>query len=391
MRTLIGVLSLVLCACAFSEEPDDTTSDPPSVDDTVVLDRVESEEATFRVVRTVKNLEHPWGVDWLPDGRTLITERPGKLRVVDEGTVTTLSGLLDIWVGGQGGLLDVAVPPDYEETGWIYFTYSTSGKGAKGTALARAKLNGASLTSVEELYRQFPFVDASIHFGARISFSDDGTVIVTLGERGQRQADSDIGAQDSTNTIGTTIRLNRDGSVPTDNPFVGRDDVPDEVYSYGHRNQQGMDIRPETGAIWQHEHGPHGGDELNLVQPAENYGWPAVTYGDEYTPPHLEIGGTEAPGMTQPVEYWDPSPAFSGMTFYTGNKLPNWKHHLFMGALAHQKVLRVTLDGKTVTHQEELLEGELGRIRDVATGPDGSLYLLTDASNGGLYRLEPVE
>jgi len=391
MRTLVAVLSFTLCACALGDNSDGASTDPPSVDETVVLDRVESEEETFRVVRTVKNLEHPWGVDWLPDGRRLITERPGKLLLVDGGEVTQLSGMPDIWVGGQGGLLDIAVPPNYDETGWIYVTYSAPGDGGKGTVLSRAKLDGASLTNVEELYRQFPFVDASIHFGSRISFWNDGTVIVTLGERGQRRADGDLGAQDSTNTIGTTVRLNRDGSVPSDNPYVGSDDVPDEVYSYGHRNQQGMDIHPETGAIWQHEHGPHGGDELNLVKPGKNYGWPAVSYGDEYTPPHLEIGGTEGPGLTQPVEYWDPSPAFSGMSFYTGDKFSNWTNHLFMGALAHQKVLRVTLENDTVTHQEELLKGELGRIRDVATGPDGHLYLLTDASDGGLYRLDPVE
>jgi len=285
----------------------------------------------------------------------------------------------------------VRVHPNYADNGWIYFSYSAPGEGGGGTAVARARLDGSSLTDVEELYRQFPFVRSSIHFGSRIAFHEDGTMFVTLGERGQRRAGGDIGAQDSTNTIGTTIRLNMDGSVPEDNPYVGRDDVPDEVYSYGHRNQQGMAMHPETGAVWQHEHGPHGGDELNLVQPGKNYGWPAVSYGDTYATPHQPIGGTEGPGLTQPVTYWDPSPALCGMTFYTGDKFPSWTNHLFMGALAHQKVIRAELDGETVAHQETLLDDELGRIRDVATGPDGYLYLLTDAENGGLYRLEPVE
>jgi glucose/arabinose dehydrogenase len=296
-----------------------------------------------------------------------------------------------VWAKGQGGLLDVRVHPDYAQNGWVYFSYSAPGEGGAGTVVSRARIDGDALVDVQELYRQFPFVTSGVHFGSRIAFHSDGTMFVTLGERGQRRAGDNIGAQDSTNTIGTTIRLNPDGTVPGDNPFVGRDDIPDEVYSYGHRNQQGMALHPETGAVWQHEHGPHGGDELNLVQAGKNYGWPAVTYGDEYAPPHLEIGGTEAPGMTQPVEYWDPSPAFSGMTFYTGDKFPRWTNHLFMGALAHQKVLRVTMDGESVTHQEELLREELGRIRDVATGPDGYLYLLVDAADGGLYRLEPVE
>ncbi len=389
MRALIGILSFVLCACTLSGDPGTSESSSAAPDDEVVLERVESEEETFRVVKTVDGLEHPWAVDWLPDGRMLITERPGRMVLVDGDSTTTLSGMPEVWAQNQGGLLDVRVGPNYEESGWIYFSYSASGEGGGGTVLSRAKLDGTSLTNVEELYRQFPFVQSGLHFGSRIAFPGDGTVLVTMGERGQRQADGP-GAQDSTNTIGTTVRLNLDGSIPDDNPFVEHDDIPDEVYSYGHRNQQGMAIHPETGAVWQHEHGPHGGDELNLVQPGKNYGWPAVTYGDEYSD-QSPIGGTEAPGMTQPVEYWDPSPAFSGMAFYTGDKFPNWQNDLFMGALAHMKVLRVELDGQEVAHQEELLRAEIGRIRDVATGPDGYLYLLTDASDGGLYRLEPVE
>jgi glucose/arabinose dehydrogenase len=389
MRTLIGFLSLVLCACTFGSGSDtaETRSDPP--EEEVVLERVESEGETFRVVKTVSNLEKPWAVDWLPDGRMLITRKPGRMVLVDGDAKTPLSGMPEVDARGQGGLLDVRVSPNYEETGWIYVSYSAPGDGGTGTVLARARLDGTSLTDVEELYRQSPFRQSGLHFGSRIAFPGDGTVVVTMGERGQRQANGP-GAQDSTNTIGTTVRLNLDGSIPSDNPFVDRNDVPDAVYSYGHRNPQGMVIHPETGAIWQHEHGPHGGDELNLVKPARNYGWPAVTYGDTYSTPHQPIGGTEKPGMTQPVEYWDPSPAFCGMALYTGDKFPNWKGDLFMGALAHQKVLRVTLEDREVTEQEELLEKELGRIRDVATGPDGYLYLLTDGSGAALYRLEPV-
>jgi len=214
---------------------------------------------------------------------------------------------------------------------------------------------------------------------------------VALGERGQRR-ERTVKIPTPSSSVGTTVRLNRDGSVPDDNPFVGRDDARPEVYSYGHRNQQGMAVHPETGAIWQHEHGPHGGDELNLVEAGNNYGWSAVSYGDTYTTPHEEIGGTEAEGVTNPVKYWDPSPALSGMTFYTGDRFPEWENSLFMGALAHLKLIRVELnENNEVVAEEELIKGTIGRIRDVATGPDGYLYVLTDAAKGGLYRLEPTE
>jgi Glucose/sorbosone dehydrogenases len=389
MRTLIGLLSLVLCACTLGNDPG--ASDPSSAapNDEVVLERVESAEETFRVVETVGDLAHPWAVDWLPDGRMLITERPGRIVLVDGESTTTLSNVPEVWAQNQGGMLDVRVPPNYEETGWIYFSYSVKDGDKGGTVLSRARLDGASFTDVEEVYRQTPFLGTDYHFGSRIAFLDDGTLVVTMGERGQRREEV-VDIPTPSTSVGTTVRLNMDGSVPDENPFVGDEEGANEVYSYGHRNQQGMAIHPETGAIWQHEHGPHGGDELNLVEPGNNYGWPAVTYGDTYTD-QTPIGGTEAPGITSPVKYWDPSPAFSGMAFYEGDAFPNWQNDLFMGALAHKKVLRVELDGQDVTHQEELLKGELGRIRDVATGPDGHLYLLTDAADGALSRLEPVE
>jgi len=394
MRILIFALTLLLTACTAGGDPgpsDDATASSAEPMGEIVVDSVESEKATFRVRRMLDSLDHPWAVDWLPDGHMLITERSGGLVLVDGESRTDLANVPAVWAQGQGGLLDVRPHPDYEETGWIYLSYSVEGQKEDhaSTRVARAKLDGDRLTDVDTLYTQFPFVKAGVHFGSRISFLDDGTMVVTLGERGQRFNEGP-GAQDSTNTIGTTIRLTLDGEIPEDNPFVGRDDIPDEVFAYGHRNQQGMAIHPETGDIWQHEHGPHGGDELNLVQAGKNYGWPAVTYGDEYSD-QSPIGGTEAPGMTQPVTYWDPSPALSGMSFYTGDKISAWTGDLFLGALAHQKLLRLEMEDRAVTHQEELLRDDIGRVRDVATGPDGYLYFLTDEDNGGLYRLEPMQ
>ena len=385
-RLLIPLLSLALFACGSGD------SDPAdsSADREVVTDTVDSEEATFRVVRTVDSLEHPWGVDWLPDGRMLITERSGTLYLVDEGQRTALSNVPEVWVQNQGGLLDVAVAPNYEDTGWIYVTHSSLRPDSTGgTVLSRAKLDGTSLTGVEEVYRQTPFLETDYHFGSRIGFLDDGTLVVTMGERGQRREET-VDIPTPTTSVGTTVRLNMDGSVPEDNPFVGSDEGLDAVYSYGHRNQQGMAVHPETGAIWQTEHGPHGGDELNLVEAGNNYGWPAVSYGDTYSD-QTPIGGTEGPGITDPVEYWDPSPALSGLTVYAGDRFSEWQNDLFLGALAHQKILRVEVTDGEVTDQEELIRAEIGRIRDVATGPGGHLYALTDMPNGGLYRLEPVD
>ncbi|MEF8940454.1 MAG: PQQ-dependent sugar dehydrogenase, partial [Salinivenus sp.] len=384
-RLLIPLLSLFLFACGSGDGgPADSSSGPD-----VVVDTVDSEEATFRVVRTVDSLEHPWSVDWLPDGRALIAERGGTLYLVDEGQRTALSNVPDVWAENQGGLLDVRVHPNYEDNGWIYMSYSTlePADSTGGTAVGRARLDGTALTDVETIYQQTPFLAPNYHFGSRISFHEDGTMYVTLGERGQRREQT-VDIPTPTTSVGTTVRLNMDGSVPEDNPFVGSEEGLDEVYTYGHRNQQGMAIHPETGAIWQTEHGPHGGDELNLIEAGNNYGWPAVSYGDTYETPHTPIGGATASGITDPVRFWDPSPAMSGMAFYTGDQFPDWQNDLFLGALAHQKILRVELnDNNEVTHQEELIRNEIGRIRDVAMGPDGSLYVLTDMPNGGLYRL----
>jgi glucose/arabinose dehydrogenase len=382
MRMLSVLLALLLSACANGTTSPDTSAVP---DEDVVMERVESEAATFRVVRLIDDLEHPWAIAWLPDGRSLITERPGRLALVDGDALTEVAGLPAIAANGQGGLLDVALHPDYADTGWIYLTYSASSDEGYGTVLVRGKLDGAALTDVEELYRQKPFVSGGRHFGSRIVFPGDGTLLFSIGDRGKRSP-----SQDRSNSIGSLIRLTLDGDVPSDNPFTGVDGVLPETYSYGHRNIQGMIVHPQTRDIWAHEHGPRGGDELNWIRPALNYGWPEITYGREYAT-NREIGGFEQDGMEQPVTYWDPSIAPSGMAVYDGDAFPGWSGNLFIGALAHQKIQRVVLDGRTVAHQETLLDDDLGRIRDVRTGPDGFLYILTDASDGGLFRLEPVD
>lgn len=387
---LIGLMSITLLAYgSFANAGSSGASITASQDGKTVIQKVESESGIFRVKRIVNGLKHPWGVDWLPDGRTLITERSGSLYLIDGNQVTTLSNVPDVWAENQGGLLDVAVAPNYKETGWIYLTYSVQEGDKGGTVLSRARLEGSKLTDLEEIYQQTPFLEPDYHFGSRISFMDDGTLIVTMGERGQRR-EKTVDIPTPSTSVGTTIRLNMDGTVPDDNPFVGQESARAEVYSYGHRNQQGMAIQSKTGTIWLNEHGPHGGDELNLVKAGNNYGWSEVSYGDTYRD-QKPIGGKTGPSITDPVKYWDPSPGLSGMAFYTGNEFPEWQNDLFMGALAQQKLIRIELsEDNKVVHQEDLLSEEIGRIRDVAMSPEGHLYVLTDMPNGGLYRLEPT-
>lgn len=354
----------------------------------VVIDRVESEDETFRVVRIIDNLDHPWAVAWLPDDRKLITERSGHMNLVEDGEIKRINGLPEIHATGQGGLLDIALHPDYEDNGWIYFTYSSPGDGGTGTALARARLDTTELTDLEILYTQEPKRSPGRHYGSRIVFPGDGTVMFTIGDRGNRSL-----SQEMDDPSGTTMRLNYDGSIPDDNPFVDTDGVLPEIYTYGHRNAQGMDLHPETGEVWQHEHGPRGGDELNIIRAGNNYGWPDATYGTEYSDDSpIGINPDEDPDIVDPLLHWSPtSIAPSGMAFYTGNRFSDWEGDIFVGALAQQHIRRVIMDGEEITGEEELLRDEVGRIRDVRTGPDGYLYFLTDHSGGGLYRLEPVD
>jgi len=352
-------------------------------------DVYQSEQHDFRVVTVASGLAHPWGMAFLPGGEMLVSERDGRLRVVRNGELVSepVSGLPRMMVGGQGGLLDVTLDPDYEKNGLIYFAYAGGSPGSAGTEVARGRLDldAMALRDVETIFEVEPKTPGAAHYGGRLQFHPDGTLYVTLGDRYSYMDQ----AQNIENHLGSIVRINPDGSVPDDNPFVGRDDAQPEIYTYGNRNVQGIALRPGTTTIWQHEHGPRGGDELNIVQPGVNYGWPEITYGIDYSGAIISEK-TEAPGMEQPVVYWDPSIAPSGMTFYDGDKFPQWRGDIFMGALAHRHLRRLDMDGDEVVGQEELLAGLNARIRDVVEGPDGLLYVLTDADNGRILRLEPV-
>jgi len=350
---------------------------PPTVNDRVQLTTVAS------------GLEHPWSLAFLPDGRLLITERPGRLRYVTmKGEVSEpIAGVPTVFAQGQGGLLDVALDPDFGANSTIYFSFAEPGEGdLNGTAVARAKLEGGKLTDLKVIFRQLPKIDSKNHFGSRLVFARDGNLFVTLGERySERDSAQDLGTH-----LGKIVRITRDGKVPADNPFVGRKGALPEIWSYGHRNPQGATLHPVTGALWEIEHGPQGGDEVNLPEAGRNYGWPVITYGREYGT-GLAIGeGTAKAGIEQPLYYWVPSIATSGMAFYSSDVYPEWKGSLFVGALAAQLVARLEFgaDGQ-VKAEERFPVGQ--RVRDVRQGPDGALYLLTDEDDGRLLRLTPAK
>jgi aldose sugar dehydrogenase len=345
-----------------------------------------SNEHSFRVVKVVEGLEQPWSVAFLPDGRMLVTEKAGRLRVVSQGVLDPrpVDGLPEVTVHGQGGLQDVVLHPEFSKNQLVYFSYAARGGDGVGTELARGRLAGHRLEDVQVLFKQAPKGNRGQHFGGRIVFDRAGYVYLTLGDRGEMQR-----AQKPDDHAGSVIRLHDDGRVPKDNPFVGRAGWKPEKFTLGNRNMQGAALHPQTGVLWTHEHGPQGGDEINLMRPGVNYGWPVITYGANYGT-GTKIGeGAQKPGMQQPLHYWVPSIAPSGMAFYTGDKFERWKGDLFIGALRDQMLVRVKLDGEKVVSEERLLKGVLGRIRDVRAGPDGFIYLLTDESNGKLVRLEP--
>ena len=341
-----------------------------------------------RVQTLAQGLEHPWALAFLPDGRLLVTERPGRLRSVDlDGRVSEpLAGVPPVLARGQGGLLDIVLDPAFADNRLVYLAYAEPGEGnTAGTAVARGRLGEGRLEDVHVIYRQQPKVRGANHFGSRLVFTGDGSLFVTQGDR----FDYRDAAQDLTSGLGKIVRIMSDGSVPRDNPFVGRAGVRPEIWSYGHRNIQSAALRPQTGQLWTVEHGARGGDELNRPEAGKNYGWPVITYGIDYS--GAQIGeGTVKPGMEQPVYYWDPVIAPSGMTFYTGEAFPGWQGSLLIGSLRPGLLVRLILEDGRVAREERYL-GELGeRIRDVRQGPDGLLYLLTDSRQGRLLRVMPA-
>lgn len=343
----------------------------------------------YKMDTIVSELRVPWGLDWLPNGDMLITERGGDLWLYSDGSLADepIEGVPEVWARSQGGLLDVKAHPNYEENGWIYITYSSpDGGGGANTALMRAKLNNnrTALTNKEVLYKAEPNSERGQHFGSRIVFDNEGYVYFGIGDRGNRG----VNPQDITRDAGKIYRLHDDGRIPEDNPFVGRDGARKAIFAYGIRNPQGMDLHPETGELWEHEHGPRGGDEINIIRAGNNYGWPEISFGINYNGTSF-TDDTARAGMEQPEWYWDPSIAPSGMTFVTSDKFPEWQGDILVGSLKFGYVMRVDLENGKVVGEEKLFE-DIGRVRDVNEGPDGNIYVSTETGNG-IVRISPEE
>ncbi len=348
---------------------------------------IQSELHRFKVEVVTEGLRHPWGMVFLPGNDILVTERSGNLRIIKDGRLLPqpVAGLPAIKERGQGGLLGLTLHPNFNENRWIYLSFAGKGQGGYGTEVIRGKLHGMRLNDIQTIFRALPKSSGGRHFGSRLTFGRDGSLYISLGDRGKRSS-----AQQLNDHRGSLIRVNDDGSVPQDNPFVGRAGIKPEIFTYGNRNIQGMALHPSTGDVWTHEHGPQGGDEVNIMRPGANYGWPVITYGVNYVI-GTKIGeGTHKEGMLQPIHKWVPSIAPSGMTFYTGEEFSNWKGDLFVGALKFGLLVRLEVDGSRIVGEERMLNGRFGRIRDVIQGPDDLLYLLTDEPDGELLKLVPA-
>lgn len=356
----------------------------------IIVERIETEHHDLRLERIATGFEHPWAVAQLPDGSFLVSERPGRLsRVSEDGEITQLDGVPEVNRRGQGGLLDVVLHPDYgQEEGeqdWVYFTWSQAGSGGTATTLSRARLEEDALVDVEELFVQDRFSGAGRHYGSRLAWLPDGSLLMSIGDRGSEPPR----AQDKGDHAGSVLRLTETGGVPEDNPFLDDDSAQDALYSIGNRNIQGMVVNA-AGHIWATEHGPRGGDELNLIEAGENYGWPEVSLGRDYSTGE-PIGADSLPGMRDPVHVFDGTLAPSGLTEVASERFPEWEGNLLAGGLRGQLLERLVLDGDALADSETILDGEIGRIRDVRQGHDGALYLLDDDERGSLYRLMPTD
>jgi glucose/arabinose dehydrogenase len=374
----LAVWTLLIGAVACAPRPSGPAPRSPSPD---------RQRGVLAIDTIATGLVHPWAVALLPGGRFLVTERPGRLRIIGpDGRIgEPLAGVPAVYARGQGGLLDVALDPHFEENHRIFFSFAEPGPGSTaGTAVGRATLGDHGLTDVTIIYRQEPKVPGGGHFGSRLVFATDGSLFITQGERFDYREQ----AQDLGGLFGKIVRVGPDGSIPPDNPFVGRAGVRPEIWSYGHRNIQAAALDPATGQLWTVEHGAAGGDELNHPEAGKNYGWPVITYGRDYNGRPIGIGAVKE-GMEQPVYYWDPVIAPSGMTFYSGKAFPGWKGSILVGGLASQALVRLVLEQGRVSREERYL-GELRqRVRDVQEGPEGFLYIVTDEDPGSLLRLRP--
>lgn len=365
----ILVFTFIFLSCEAQLKPNDIT--------------LKEEVKNYTLELVVSNIQTPWGMAWLPDGSMLITEKSGILYLVKNGTKTEVKNTPKVYNRGQGGLLDIVLHPNYTKNGWIYITYaSTEGEGEGGnTKLIRAKLQDESLVQIESLYKASPNSTRGQHFGSRIVFDNQGYLYFSIGERG----DNKDNPQDIKRDCGKIYRLNDDGSIPKDNPFVGQAGAKEAIYTFGNRNPQGIAKHPVTGEIWEHEHGPKGGDEINIIKKGANYGWSIVTYGINYDGTILSPD-TEKPGIEKPIYYWLPSIAPTGMTFVTSDRYPNWKGHLLVGSLSFQYLELLKLNGNQVIERQKIATN-IGRVRNVAQGPDGFIYMAVEGK--GIYKIIP--
>jgi len=365
---------------------------------TFAQDRYRSAEHDFRLVTVADGLENPWSMAWLPDGDMLVTERPGRLRIIRNGVLLPdpVPGVPQVETRGQAGLLDVAPHPDFASNRLLYLSYSKPDADPESrgtTAVARARLEDDRLTDLEEIF--VAVTAGNGHYGSRLVFDGNGHLFITTGDR-QAPPRGDLEshpAQDLTNHHGKVSRILEDGGIPPDNPFVDTPGAQPSIWTYGHRNMQGLALDPATGDLWENEHGPQGGDEVNLIEPGRNYGWPVIGFGVNYGSGQAIHGGTHRDGMEQPKHVWIPSIGIAGMMFYTGDRFPRWRGNMFVGGMAGERLVRLTVEGREITRREDVLVG-IGRVRDVRQGPDGLIYLAIDSRSGGttpILRLEPLE
>jgi glucose/arabinose dehydrogenase len=384
VSSILAAVAAMICTAAMADPASEPVRPPPPPPQPAAVVKT-----GYKVIEIAKGLDHPWSMAFLPDGSMLVTERVGRLRLIKGGSLLPqpIAGVPAVHTGSQAGLFDIVLHPNFAQNHIVYLTYAAGTKAANGTQVARARFDGSTLQDLHVIFKAMPMKDTDNHYGGRLAFLPDGTFALTIGEGFEYREK----AQDLTSDLGKIVRLNEDGSVPPDNPFIGQASVRSEIYTWGHRNAQGLIYDPQSARLYETEHGPRGGDELNIIVAHRNYGWPVITYGMDYSGAYVSPY-TQRAGLEQPVIYWTPSIAPSGLAMYRGDKFPAWQGDLFVGALAFRHLRRVHLDEHgEVVGQEQLLNDLHWRIRDVRAPPDGYLYVCTDESDGRVLRLEPAD